>query len=361
MEFAIGFLVGALLAGGGTLAVCILRSRAVTQQQSQLQQQMRDTFQALASEALDANSKRLAQQTAEALDGRKQLIDQSVKAIGERLEKIREELTRVESQRKEQFGQLTSSVSSLTTSANELHRMLASTQRRGQWGERMAEDVLRLVGCQEGVNYTKQDAAHADSGTPDFTFFLPNDLKVNMDVKFPLERYKSLLDAETPQQRQTEMKELIKAVRNHIRAVAGRGYIDPSAPTVNYVLVFIPSEQIYSLVLQAQPDLIDQALADRVVLTSPLTLYAMLAVIRQAAENVNLAKTADAVLDLLGEFHKQWENYNDALDKLGQRLDQASRDYQNVRTTRTNMLERPLRKIEDLRESRGLSSGSEGD
>lgn len=356
MEFAIGFLIGAAVGAVLALTAGYFKSRMAAKDQAQLQQQMRDTFQALASEALDANARRLAEQSAQSLDSKKQLIDQSVKTVGERLETIRQELSRIESQRKEQFGQLSSSVSSLTTSANELHRMLASTQRRGQWGERMAEDVLQLAGLQEGLNYTKQSSEHADTGKPDFTFFLPNDLKVNMDVKFPLERYKSLLDAETQQEREAELKELVKAVRNHIRAVSSRGYIDPSVPTVNYVLLFIPSEQIYSLVLQAQPDLIDQALSGRIVLTSPLTLYAMLAVIRQAAENVNLARTADTVLDLLGEFHKQWDTYNEALDKLGQRIDQASRDYQHVRTTRTNMLERPLRKIEDLREARGLSA-----
>jgi DNA recombination protein RmuC len=212
----------------------------------------------------------------------------------------------------------------------------------------MAEDVLRLAGLQENVNYVKQSTADADSGRADFTFLLPNELKVNMDVKFPLEKYKAYLDATSDPQRAASVKELCQAVRLHLRAVAGRGYIDPKVPTVPYVVVFIPAEQLYSLVLETQPDLIDEALRQKIVLCSPLTLYATLAIMRQAAENFNIMKTAGEVLALLGEFKKQWTNYNVELDKLGQRIDAAARQFELVRTTRSNMLQRPLDRIEGL-------------
>jgi DNA recombination protein RmuC len=175
-----------------------------------------------------------------------------------------------------------------------------------------------------------------------------------MDVKFPLDRYKAYLDAKADAARQAELGHLVTAVRNHVRAVAARGYIDPDAPTVPYVIVFIPSEQIYSLVLAADPDLLDDALGRRVVLASPLTLYAMLAVIRQAAEHANLLQTADEVVALLGAFHAQWQKYNEEVDKLGKYIDQAYRQFDSVRTTRSNQLQRQLDKIEDLRSARGL-------
>jgi len=346
--FAVGLLIGLAVGAALTLAVSVLRGRAA-------ERQMREAFAALAGEALDANSRRLAEQTGAALEGKKQLIDQAVAAIGERLKHVGDYLQRVEAERKQDFGRLSSSVASLAGTAGELHKMLASTQRRGAWGERMAEDILRLVGMQEGVNYHKQSTVDAESGKPDFTFFLPNDLKVNMDVKFPLESYKAFVDAETDAQREASCQQLVTAMRRHVRAVAGRGYIDPKVPTVPYVIVFIPSEQVYSLALAAHADLIDEALGMKVVLSSPLTLFAMLSVIRQAAESANLMKTADEVLALLHEFSKQWGRYNEELDKLGDRIDQTARQFEAVRTTRTNQLQRPLDKIEDLRQSRGLS------
>jgi DNA recombination protein RmuC len=283
-------------------------------------------------------------------------VDQTFATMGERLEQVRTLLQTVEGQRQQDFGRLSGSVSQLAATAGELHRMLASTQRRGAWGERMAEDVLRLAGLQEGVNYRKQDAASAQSGREraDFSFLLPNHLVANMDVKFPLESYKAYLDAETDDERKENRRALAGAVRNHVRDVAARGYIDPDVPTVPYCLLFIPSEQIFTLVMEEAPDLMDESLQRRVVLCSPLTLYAMLAVLRQAAENANVMQTADEIISLVGEFSRQWGKYNEEMDKLGLRLQATETQYQAVRTTRTNVLQRLMDKVEALRSARAL-------
>jgi len=347
MAYFIGFIIGVVVGAAVVLLVIRIRSRSADRQLS-------DTFAALAGEALDANSRRLTETAAAQLDGKKELIDQAIKTMNERLEKVREYLRQVEVERKGSFETLSSSVSSLATTTGELHRMLASTQRRGAWGERMADDILRLAGLQEGVNYEKQYAEGAETGRPDFTFYLPNDLKCNMDVKFPLESYKAYVDAADESARDAASRQLVTAVRGHIRDVAGRGYIDPKVPTVNYVIVFIPSEQIYSLALASRPDLIDEALGQRVVLAGPLTLYAMLAVIRQAAENANIMKTADEVIDLLGAFNKQWQTFHEQEDKVAQRFRQTAEEFDKLVTTRRNLLQKPLDKIEDLRTARGL-------
>ena len=306
-DFIIGLLIGIVIGAAVTIVITVIRSRAERQHLAAATQQMREAFAAIAAEALDANSKRLADQTAATLDSKKALIDQSVKAVNERLGQLGQFMQKTESDHQKAFGSLSNSVASLSTTTGELHKVLASSQRRGAWGERMAEDILRLAGLVEKVNYAKQSSEDAESGRPDFTFFLPNDLKVNMDVKFPLDAYRAYLDAETDDARDGELRSLTTAVRNHIRAVAGRGYVDVKGGTVDYAIVFIATEQIVSLVLGAQPDLIDEALAKRIVLVSPMTLYAMLAVIRQAAENANIMRTADEVLGLLTTFNKQWQ------------------------------------------------------
>jgi DNA recombination protein RmuC len=347
IEFVVGFALGAVFGAVIALVVAHLRAQAA-------EAQMRQMFAMIAAEALDANSRRLSESAAALLDGRKALIDQTLQDMHQHLEQVRGFLQQIETSRKEDFGQLSSSVSSLATTTGELHRMLASTQRRGAWGERMAQDVLRLVGMQEGLNYVRQSSDDAEAGRPDFTFFLPNKLKLNMDVKFPLERYKAYLDATDDAQRAEQLSELVADVRGHVQTVARRGYIDPAAPTVNYVIMFIPSEQIFSLVLEACGDLIDEALGKQVVLASPLTLYAMLSVIRQAAENANVLKTADEVASLLSEFYRQWQRYNEELDKLGQRIDSTAKQFETLRGLRSNALQKPLDKIDSLRAARGL-------
>ncbi len=348
MEYFIGFIVGVLVGAGIALLTGKIYNRTNGKQ-------MQDAFSALASEALDANSKRLSEASGKDLDHKKELIDQALKNVSEHLKQVSKYLQGVEADRKKEFGALGSSITTLSQTAGQLHAILASTQRRGAWGERMAEDIIRIAGMLEGVNYTKQSSEQAESGRPDFTFSLPNNLAVNMDVKFPLQSYKAYLDAETDQESAAALRSLSVAVRGHIRTVAARGYIDPKT-TTNYVIVFLASEQILSSVLADQPDLIDDALARRVVLAGPMTLYAMLSVIRQAAEAANLMTTASEVIELLGKFTAQWDKYGVEVDKLGKYIDQAQRQFEVVTTTRTRALHRPLEKIEQLRQD---SSGSD--
>ena len=345
--FVGGFALGAILAATALLVAWRIHRSAASNQ-------MREAFSAMAAEALDANTQRLSLQAAGVLDGKKELIDQSVKDVRERLEQVRRLLSQAEGERKTELGKLGTAVSSLSTTTGDLHKMLASTQRRGAWGERMAEDVLRLAGMQEGINYTKQSSDQVESGRPDFTFSLPNDMKANMDVKFPLDHYKAYVDADSDAAGDTALKQLVAAVRGHIRDVARRGYIDPSVPTVPYVIVFIPAEHIYSLVLEAQPDLMDEALKSKVVLASPLTLYAMLALMRQAAEGANVEKAADEVMTLLSQFYKQWDEYNRQVDTLGKRIESVASQFDVVSTTRSNQLRKPLERIEQIRNARGL-------
>ncbi len=349
MLYAIMFISGVLAGACIALIATHIRARASNDQ-------FREVFASLASDALDANSRRLGEQAGTLLEGKKELIDQSVKVINDRMSKMGEYFQRLEADRKKEFGELSGSVAMLAGTTGQLREMLSSTQRRGAWGERMAEDILRLVGMQETINYTKQSSEQAESGRPDFTFFMPNDLKANMDVKFPLESYKAWLDAKENTVRDAHLKSLVTAVRGHIRAVASRGYIDPTLGTVDYVIVFLPSEQILSLVLAAAPDMVDEAMQKKVVLASPFTLYAMLAVIRQAAESANLMRTAHEVLDILREFGKQWTKYGGEVDKLGKYLDQVARQFDVVTTTRTRQLERQLDRIEQLRNDRALDA-----
>jgi DNA recombination protein RmuC len=98
----------------------------------------------------------------------------------------------------------------------------------------------------------------------------------------------------------------------------------------------------------------DEALRQKVILCSPFTLYAVLAVIRQSVENFNLERTASEILKLLSEFSKQWNAYKEKFRLMGEKLDMAKTEYDSLVTTRSNMLERPLKKIEDLRKQKAL-------
>jgi DNA recombination protein RmuC len=337
---------------------------------------VKDAFGALSLEALSRNNNeflRLANETlarqtvagVKELEGQKNLIDATLHQIEKDLAGVQNLVSALEKDREQKFGEVSvqlrrtaDETERLRDTADHLRRALASRDVRGQWGQRMAEDVLRLAGFVEGVNYVKQRAVPAGSTIPDFTFLLPQNLRLNMDVKFPLDNYVHYIEAVAETDRQQAKRKFLSDVRDRIKEVTSRGYINPGENTIDYALVFIPNEQLYAFINEHDHGVMDDALRQKIILCSPLTLYAILAVIRQAVDNFSLEKTAAQILALLGSFSRQWELFVAGMDKMGRRLEEAQQEFHSLTSTRRRALERPLRQIDALRQERGIPAAS---
>ena len=219
-------------------------------------------------------------------------------------------------------------------------------------GERMADDILQKIGFVEGINYLKQQAADSAGNRPDYTFMMPNKLKLNMDVKFPWDNYKKYIDTDSDTDREAFKDDFLKDVRQRIKEVSNRNYINPE--TVDYVLVLIPNEQVYRFINENDPSFLDYALQNKAVPCSPVTLYAVLALINQTVRTFKTEKAIDEIIQQVKLFLIQWQSYVDSMDKMGKRLSDAQKEYDSLVTTRRNKLERPLKKIDDIRKERGL-------
>lgn len=371
----VGFLAGLIATG---IVAYILYRRASAAQRAEVERSLAATehsqqllldavkreFSALSREALSANADdflklagtRFEQQSERAekhLDVKKQLIDARLEDMTARLQRLDGMLQTTDKQRAESHAALRAELERSTRATNllsetttHLRTALANPQRRGQWGERMAEDVLRLAGFVQGVNYYKQQGSAGQR--PDFTFPLPGGHKVNMDVKFPLANYLRMLESKDDVSAGGFRAAFLKDVRGRVREVTTREYIDAAAGTVDYVLVFIPNERIYGFIHEHDANLLDDALRQKVVLCSPLSLYAILAVIRQAVENFRLQESARDILSLLADFKKQWTKYVETMEKMGHRLEDAMKQYGELTGTRTRQLDRQLDRIDAL-------------
>jgi DNA recombination protein RmuC len=159
---------------------------------------------------------------------------------------------------------------------------------------------------------------------------------LHMDVKFPL------ANAGDPDQ-------FLRDVRLRVKELTGRGYVDPAGGTLDYVLLFVPNESLYAQIHEHDSSLIDEALGRKVVLCSPLSLFAVLAVVRRACDVAALERTSGEVLHVLGTFTQEWDRFCDSLDKLGRTVDAVERAYGDLAGTRRRALERPLTRIDELR------------
>lgn len=310
---------------------------------------------ALADQRLGAHS----QVASGELAATKGLIDGQLGQVRSELDRVVTLVCELEAGRERAYGALSTQIAAasqrtaeLADTTASLRQALSSTKARGQLGERMAGDVLRLAGFLEGVNYVRQRAV-AGGGIPDYAFFLPGGREVRMDVKFPLDNYLRHLSADDEAESARFRKAFLADVRHRVAELARREYRDPDA-TVDCVLLFIPNEQLFAFVQEHDPTLLDGALRRKVVCCSPLTLFAVLAVIRQAVESFALGRTSDEILSLLAAFASQWDRFVDQLDTVGGHLERTQNAYETLTTTRRRQLERQLQRLDDLRVARDL-------
>lgn len=343
--FGIGILLG--LAAGSSVAI-FLSQRAKKETQSLLE--------ALAARTLQQQTEHILQLAESKLSGKKDVIDGTLVAMKDELKRVEELMKSIGSKHVEidtRLGNAATVIKELSDTTGSLRAALSSNAMRGQWGERMAEDVLRLSGMIEGINYVKQQKLSSGS-RPDFTFLLPNNLRLNMDVKFPFNNYQALLDASTETDKEAYRKKFLKDVRDRLKEVQTKEYINPEDQTVDYVLLFVPNEQIFSYINEMDRELIDEAMRGRTILCSPLSLYAILAVIRQSIDNFNTENASREMLSHFGTFRQQWEKFKEQMHTVKTRLESAQKSYDDLTGARERQLDRQLAKIEELRTQRSI-------
>ncbi len=304
--------------------------------------------------ALGVGATLLMRWSREALEGQRTFAD-FVSHLDRATEGLRGLFTQEMGNRHETFGRVAQQLEVAEKQTHELvhvttalHHALSHPTIRGQWGERMVEDVLNPVGFAEGINYVKQKGVNGGTGRPDFTFLLPRGLKVNLDAKFPLDNYLAYDRAEAKSQKDEYRKRFLSDVRRRLKEVTSKEYVNPAENTVDFALLFIPNEQVYSFVNASDQQLFEDALRSKVILCSPWTLYPVLAIIRLAIDNFILERTTAALLPLMAGFEKQWAAFQDCLDKMGRRLADAQKEFDLLVSTRQRQLERVLTQIQTL-------------
>ena len=286
-----------------------------------------------------------------------EVIDTTKKQIDEKMGRLETEISKLREANSEKFGNVDTAVAGLAQQTQALNKVLSSSQGRGNWGEKMLVDILMQAGFERGINYEMQEKLEA-GGKPDFTFHLPPDRVLYLDSKFPMENYLKYFEAQDDNTRKIMKDAFIKNVEDRVKELQDRDYVHQSnANALDYVLLFIPNEGVLGFIQQHKPSLIDEAVAKRVVLCSPLTLYAFLGVVRQATASFAMEQNANEVLRLLTNFGKAWGSYVKNLKEISGHFEKMQKKLKAVTTGRVfSGVNKPLREIEDLAKSRGISS-----
>jgi DNA recombination protein RmuC len=280
-----------------------------------------------------------------------------VRSLEGRLKDYEELLRSWETDRAQKFGALEKELASaslatlkLQDTTGKLTNVLGNVKLRGQWGERMAEDIIRHAGLLEGVNYRKQTQLASSTTKPDITFLLPDGRSVNMDVKFPLDNYLKMVNAPSDMERDAAAKEFIKNAKARVKELQTRDYINPAENTLDFVLLFIPNEQVFGFIHETAPEFMDEALKQKVVLCSPFTLYATLAVIRQAHEHFRFERDMRKIIQDIEIFVKHYATFKERFADMEKLIADLDSNYRDIREKSFKNIDTKIRHIEEFKQ-----------
>jgi DNA recombination protein RmuC len=297
------------------------------------------------------------------LDSKKDAIKDLVEKISADLEKNQEKTEETKSSTMKELNILKTVIEEhrvatggLKEATDNLKNILSNNQLRGKYGEEVAENLLKSVGFVKGQHYSVNTGQESISTRPDFTMFLPDETKMNIDAKFPLQSLIKYQEAESKLEKDCYKREFATDVKEKIKQVATRGYINPEENTVDFVILFVPNEMIFSFIYDQLHEVWNDAMKKKVIMAGPFSFTAILRMVFQSYKNFSYQKNLHSIIKLINSFAKEYESFSNELDSLGKKIQAVETQYNTVSVTRTKKLTGVIEKIKSedvLLESKG--------
>lgn len=261
-------------------------------------------------------------------------IQEIIKPLGESLKALDEKVGILEQNRAEAYGKLNEQVTNTTglldalrAETTNLSSALRRNDARGRWGELQLRRIIEMIGLTEHVSFDEQkQQVGAGSGRPDITIHLPNNRVLYVDSKAPMNSYFDAVEEIDPVRRKTLIEAHANALKGHIKALSNRNYIDDKE-SLNYVVMFVPTESSLSAAFEVYPNLIDEAAQAKVVLTSPTSLVIALNTIAMLWQEDTQVRNAQEMIKESSDLHGRLITFINHFTKVGDNLKRSIDSY----------------------------------
>src|ERR1043166_8904122 len=329
MTQALVAMAGVLI--GGTLVWWMLHRR-----EGVTESRLQDSFKAMASDALRNSNEeflRLAQLTLEKhltqasgdLELRKKAVEELVKPIGDSLKLYQEKADALERERQTAYGGLSNLLQIIAVTQEKLKQetgnlvsALKQPGVRGRWGELTLRRVVELAGLSAHCDFTEQQTAEGEEGSsrPDLVVHLPNKRQIIVDAKAVLSGYLEALEVGTDEARIASLRKHAAHLRERAKLLSSKRYWGQFEQSAEFVVLFVPGEPFLAAAAQLDPNLIEEALANRVVVATPTTLVALLKAVAFGWRQEQMAENAREVADLGKKLYEGLAAWTGHVQKL---------------------------------------------
>jgi DNA recombination protein RmuC len=311
------------------------------------QERLSASFKALSAEALQSSMAQLSElakaqlKAAEAeargdLDKRQQAVEQLVAPLKEQLGRVDTQLLKLDQERRESRGRLEAQLRSLAEAGEKLRTetgalvtALRKPNTRGQWGQMQLRNVVELAGMVRHCDFVEQSSLPGDESVlrPDLVVSMPGGKHVVVDAKAPLQGVLDAYEARDEEEREQHLRAHARLLRKHVKALAEKAYWHQLDSAPDFVVMFLPGEHLYGAALDADPGLLEDAMAQRVLIATPTTLLALLRAVAYGWQQERVAESAQAISELGRDLHTRIVKLSSLLATLGTRLNSAVKAY----------------------------------
>ena len=324
---------------------------------------MAEFLKAQASQSAEAVASKLVARATETFQAQdrvaRERMEAQLKPVSETLAKFQEHVTALEKARadetgglKEQLGLLMAASTATRDEARRLTEALkGNTGRRGRWGEQTCRNVLEAAGMAGRFDFEEQNSSANDEGRqqrPDFIVKLPGGGMFVIDAKVSL-AFADEADGDEEAQARAMSLRTAASMKTHVRQLSSKAYQDQFKPSPDFVAMFVPGDAFLAAALDHEPDLMTTAMASRVVIVTPTTLFALCKAVAYGWRAEEQAKNAEDVARLGKELYKRLSVMGGHAASVGKALDAAVSRYNQFVGSLESQVMVSARRFEDLK------------
>ena len=280
--------------------------------------------------------KSVSYNTASIFDEKKSEIDSLVIPLRDELEHYREQIEKIENIRREDYGNIRNFLDTIgdTTSRIRqetlaLNQMLKNSQSRGRWGEITLRKIVENAGLTEHIDFEEQ-VQGTGGERPDMIIHLPGSKEVIVDSKAPYKKFIEAFEEENPEKKSEIMKEFATDLKKQIKNLSSKQYYEKVPGSFQFTVMFLPHESMLNGAIGTDPEILDYALWNNIVLATPLTFFALMKVIQMSWKEDSMLRNSGELVKISGNIYERMNGMYERVERIGKNINSLVKDYNSL-------------------------------